>query len=68
MKAYSRLSSSLKSQLTLKFQDAEVDIAVLTGTTMGHFSQQRLVERQSFKPVEVKQGANEVVLMEAKCG
>ena len=65
VKAYCRLSSGLeKASLRLSanesFQDAEADIAALTGMAVGHSSQQRLVGRQSFEPVEVKQGVSEV--------
>jgi hypothetical protein len=42
------------------FQDAEADIAALTGITVGHSTQQRLVGRQSFELPEVKQGVSEV--------
>jgi hypothetical protein len=65
VKAYSRLSGGLeKASLRLSanesFQDAEVDIAALTGMTVGHSSQQRLVGRQSFECAEAKQGVSEV--------
>jgi hypothetical protein len=65
VKAYSRLSGGLeKASLRLSanesFQDAEADIAALTGMTVGHSTQQRLVGRQSFEPVEAKQGVSEV--------
>jgi len=42
------------------FQDAEADIAALTGIAVGHSTQQRLVGRQSFELPEAKQGVSEV--------
>ena len=65
VKAYSRLSSGLeKASLRLSanesFQDAEADIAALTGMTVGHSTQQRLVGRQSFESIEAKQGVSEI--------
>ena len=65
MKAYSRLSggletASLRLSADESFQDAATDIAALTGMTVGHSSQQRLVGRQSFEPIEAKQGVSEV--------
>lgn len=67
VKAYSRLSGGLeKASLRLSanesFQDAEADIASLTGMSVGHSSQQRLVGRQSFECIEAKQGVSEVSL------
>ena len=65
VKAYSRLSGGLeKASLRLSanesFQDAEADIAALTGMSVGHSTQQRLVGRQSFEYAEAKQGVSEV--------
>jgi hypothetical protein len=65
VKAYSRLSGGLeKANLRLSanesFQDAEDDIAALTGMRVGHSTQQRLVGRQSFECAEAKQGVSEV--------
>ena len=65
VQAYSRLSSgleqaSLRLSANESFQDAEADIAALTGMTVGHSTQQRLVGRQSFESVEAKQGVSEV--------
>jgi len=65
VKAYSRLSGGLeKASLRLSanesFQDAEADIAALTGMEVGHSTQQRLVGRQSFDCAEAKQGVTEV--------
>jgi len=67
VKAYSRLSGGLeKASLRLSanesFQDAEADIASLTGMRVGHSTQQRLVGRQSFECIEAKQGVSEVSL------
>jgi len=67
VKAYSRLSGGLeKASLRLSanesFQDAEADIASLTGMRVGHSTQQRLVGRQSFEWMEAKQGISEVSL------
>jgi hypothetical protein len=64
VKAYSRLSGGLeKASLRLSanesFQDAEADIAVLTGMRIGHSTHQRLVGRQCFEGIESKQGVNE---------
>lgn len=42
------------------FQDAEADIAALTGIAVGHSTQQRLVGRQSFELPEAKQGVSEI--------
>lgn len=42
------------------FQDAEADIAALTGIAVGHSTQQRLVGRQVFEFPEAKQGVSEV--------
>lgn len=65
VKTYSRLSpgletASLRLSANESFQDAESDIAALTGMTVAHSTQQRLVGRQSFELVEAKQGVNEV--------
>ena len=65
VKAYSRLSGGLeKANLRLSanesFQDAEDDIAALTGMRVGHSTQQRLVGRQSCECAEAKQGVSEV--------
>lgn len=65
MKAYSRLSGGLeKASLRLSanesFQNAEADIAALTGMSIGHSTQQRLVGRQCFEEVEAKQGISEI--------
>jgi hypothetical protein len=65
VKAYSRLSSGLENaSLRLianeSFQDAEADIAALNGMNVAHSSHHRLVGRQSFEPVEAKQGVSEV--------
>ena len=65
VKPYSRLSGALeKGCLRLSanesFQNAEDDIAMLTGIHVGHSTQQRLVGRQSFEWAEAKQGVNEV--------
>lgn len=65
VKAYSRLSAGLeKASLRLSanesFQDAETDIAALTGVRIGHSTHQRLVGRQSFAEAEAKQGVSEV--------
>jgi len=65
VKAYSRLSGGLeKASLRLSanesFQDAEADIAVLTGMRIGHSTHQRLVGRQCFEEAEAKQGISEV--------
>lgn len=65
VKAYSRISGGLeKASLRLSanesFQDAEDDIAALTGMQVGHSTQQRLVGRQSFECAEAKQGVSEV--------
>lgn len=67
VKAYSRLSGGLeKASLRLSanesFQNAEADIASLTGMRIGHSTQQRLVGRQSFECCEAKQGVSEVSL------
>lgn len=64
VKAYSRLSGGLeKASLRLSanesFQDAEADIAALTGMRIGHSTHQRLVGRQCFEGIESKQGVNE---------
>jgi hypothetical protein len=42
------------------FQDAEADIAALTGIAVGHSTQQRLVGRQAFELPEAKQGVSEI--------
>ena len=65
VKPYARLSGALeKACLRLSanesFQDSEADIAVLTGISIGHSTQQRLVGRQSFEAPEAKQGVNEL--------
>jgi hypothetical protein len=65
IKPRSRMSGGLeKACLRLSanesFQDAEADIAALTGIAVGHSTQQRLVGRQAFELPEVKQGVNEV--------
>jgi hypothetical protein len=65
VKTYSRLSGGLEKvclrlSANESFQDAEVDIAALTGMTVGHSTQQRLVGRQSFEPAEAKQGVSEI--------
>jgi len=67
VKAYSRRSGGLeKASLRLSanesFQDVEADIAALTGMTVGHSTQQRLVGRQSFACAETQQGVSEVSL------
>lgn len=56
VKAYSSLSAELeKASLRLSanesFQNAKADIAALTGMSMGHSTQQRLVESQCFEEV-----------------
>jgi hypothetical protein len=56
VKAHSRLrggleNASLRLSANASFQDAEADIAALTGMNVG---------RQSFEPVEAKQGVSEV--------
>ena len=65
VKAYSQVSGSLeKASLRLSanesFQDAESDLIALTGVSLGHSTQHRLVARQSFEFVEAKQGVDEV--------
>lgn len=65
VKAYSRLSGGLeKASLRLSanesFQNASADIAALTGMSIGHSTQQRLVGRQNFEEVEAKQGISEI--------
>lgn len=65
VKRHSRISGLLeKSCLRLSanesFQNAEVDVAALTGIEVGHSTQQRLVGRQSFELPEAKQGVSEV--------
>ena len=67
VKAYSRLSGGLeKASLRLSanesFQDAEGDLAAMTGMSVGHSTHQRLVGRQSFEFVEAKQGVSEISL------
>lgn len=42
------------------FQDAEADLAALTGMSIGHSTHQRLVGRQSFEFTEAKQGVSEI--------
>jgi hypothetical protein len=42
------------------FQDAEADIAALTGLAVGHSTQQRLVGRQVFELPDAKQGVSEI--------
>lgn len=65
VKRYSRISGLLeKSCLRLSanesFQNAEGDVAALTGIEVGHSTQQRLVGRQSFELPEVKLAVREV--------
>lgn len=65
VKRHSRISGLLeKACLRLSanesFQNAEVDMAALTGIEVGHSTQQRLVGRQSFELPEAKQGVSEV--------
>lgn len=65
VKAYSRLSgglenASLRLSANESFQNAETDIAALTGMRLGHSTHQRLVGRQSFEDAEAKQGVSEV--------
>jgi hypothetical protein len=65
VKARSRMSGGLeKACLRLSanesFQDAEADIAALTGIAVGHSTQQRLVGRQAFALPEAKQGVTEI--------
>ena len=65
VKRHSRMSGGLeKACLRLSanesFQDAEADIAALTGIAVGHSTQQRLVGRQSFELPEAKQGVSEI--------
>lgn len=62
---YSRMSRALeKACLRLSanesFQDAEEDIAALTGIAVGHSTQQRLVGRQNFELPSAKQGVSEL--------
>jgi hypothetical protein len=52
--------SCLRLGANESFQDAEVDIAALTGIAVGHSTQQRLVGRQLFDLPESKQGVSEV--------
>ncbi|NJL41590.1 MAG: ISKra4 family transposase [Leptolyngbyaceae cyanobacterium SM1_4_3] len=65
LKAHSRLSGLLEKaclQLSAKesFQSAEADIEMLTGIAVGHSTQQRLVQRQTFELPEAKQPVSEV--------
>lgn len=62
---YSRMSRALeKACLRLSanesFQDAEEDIAALTGIAVGHSTQQRLAGRQNFELPIAKQGVSEL--------
>lgn len=52
--------SCLRLSANESFQDAQTDIAALTGITVGHSTQQRLVARQSFDLPEAKQGVSEI--------
>jgi hypothetical protein len=61
VKAYSRLNSGLeKASLRLSANESFQDPAALTSMTVGNSGQQQLVGRQSFEPVEAKQGVSEV--------
>lgn len=65
LKPHTRLSGLLEKaclQLSAKesFQSAEADIEMLTGITVGHSTQQRLVQRQTFELPEAKQPLTEV--------
>ena len=65
VKHHSRMSGGVeKACLRLSanesFQDAETDMAALTGIAVGHSTQQRLVGRQTFELPEAKQGVSEV--------
>jgi hypothetical protein len=67
VKAYSRLSGGLeKASLRLSanesFQNAEADLAAMTGMSLGHSTHHRLVSRQSFEFAEAKQGVSEISL------
>jgi hypothetical protein len=65
LSAYQRLSPVLtKACLRLcaneSYQNAEVEIAALTGMEVGHSSLHRLVQQQEFTPPEAKQAVHEV--------
>lgn len=65
LKPQTRLSGLLEKaclQLSAKesFQAAEADIEMLTGVSVGHSTQQRLVHRQTFEFPEAKQQVAEV--------
>ena len=65
VKAYSRVSGglekvSLRLSANESFQDVEKDLAAMTGMSMGHSTNQRLVGRQSFDFAEAKQGVSEI--------
>lgn len=67
VKPRSRMSGGLeKACLRLSanesFQDAEADLAALTGIAVGHSTQQRLVGRQAFELPQAKQGVSEISL------
>lgn len=67
VRAYSRLSrgleqASLRLSANESFQDAEADLAALTGMSIGHSTHQRLVGRQAFAYAEAKQGVSEISL------
>lgn len=67
VKAYSQVSGglekvSLRLSANESFQDAEADLAALTGIHLGHSTLQRLVARQSFEFAEAKQGVSEISL------
>jgi hypothetical protein len=58
--------SCLRLSANESFQDAQSDIAALTGIEIGHSTQQRLVLRQSFDLPQSKQGVSEVSIDGAK--
>lgn len=65
VKRYSRISGLLEKSCwrlsaNESLQNAEGDVAALTGIEVGHSTQQRLVGRQSFELPEAKQGVREV--------
>ena len=65
VKAYSRVSGglekvSLRLSANESFQDVEKDLAAMTGVSLGHSTNQRLVGRQSFDFAEAKQGVSEI--------
>jgi hypothetical protein len=65
VKHHSRMSGGLENaclrlSANESFQDAEADIAALSGIAVSHSTQQRLVGRQSFEFPESKQGVNEL--------